>query len=396
MSNYEVEKVYDENIRKLENSDPASAEEVFNPLIQKMANNTAYIKSEQDKIKSGETAVGDSLKFWGKEAEEYLQFKLRNSLTVEELNDSAYPENYEINTNLGKQLGLPSEWVFLKFFKHVSEGYGTQIAYKMTAQPSDNWRIKIRISNEKTWGEWQEVFTEQSFIGAGGHNSIYRGKNLGSKVTSEQFEAIKNGKFTDLYIGDYWLIDGVIWRIAGFDYYLNSGDINCIEHHIVLVSYGNLYNHVMNDTNTTEGGYKGSKMRVSGLNQAKDMIKRAFGEEHILNHRILITSAVSNGRPSAGSWVDSEVELLSERMVYGNPMFSSLPDGSSIPYNYQLEHSQLPLFAINHSLISNRGNYWLRDIVTASDFTFVYSNGYAGYNYARNSSGVRPYFCLKG
>ena len=57
--------------------------------------------------------------------------------------------------------------------------------------------------------------------GAAAHNCIYRGKNLGTSVTAEQYAAISSGKFTDLYIGDYWVINGVTYRIAAFDYYYN-------------------------------------------------------------------------------------------------------------------------------------------------------------------------------
>ena len=62
------------------------------------------------------------------------------------------------------------------------------------------------------------------FNNAGAHNAIYRGKNLGTSVTTAQYNAIKAGTFDDLYIGDYWVINGVTWRIAAFDYYLRCGD----------------------------------------------------------------------------------------------------------------------------------------------------------------------------
>ncbi len=231
------------------------------------------------------------------------------------------------------------------------------------------------------------------FDGAGAHNSIYRGKNLGTSVTAEQYQAISSGTFTDLFIGDYWVMGGVNWRIAAFDYFLNMGDTNCTTHHAVIVPDTNLYNEKMNDSHTTDNGYKGSKMRTSGLNQAINTIKGHFSG-HVMSHRILISTAMSNGRPSSGSWVDSEVDLMSERMVYGNPIFSSIADGSNIPYNYQVEHSQLPLFALNHSLISNRGNYWLRDIVSASYFALVGYRGNATYYGAGTSLGVRPAFCI--
>lgn len=41
---------------------------------------------------------------------------------------------------------------------------------------------------------------------AGFHNSVYRGKYLGTAVTDTQWTAIGNGTFEDLYIGDYWTI----------------------------------------------------------------------------------------------------------------------------------------------------------------------------------------------
>lgn len=51
------------------------------------------------------------------------------------------------------------------------------------------------------------------------HNMVYRGKALGTSVTSEQWAAIKAGTFKDLYLGDYWSIGGVDYIIAAFDYW---------------------------------------------------------------------------------------------------------------------------------------------------------------------------------
>lgn len=92
------------------------------------------------------------------------------------------------------------------------------------------------------------------FSNAGAHNAIYRGKSLGSTVTTAQYAAIKAGTFDDLYIGDYWTIGGVNYRIAAFDYYLNSGDTNCTTHHVVIVPDTCLYNAQMH--NTSSGGWE--------------------------------------------------------------------------------------------------------------------------------------------
>lgn len=241
------------------------------------------------------------------------------------------------------------------------------------------------------------------FNNAGAHNAIYRGKSLGSTVTTAQYAAIKAGTFDDLYIGDYWTIGGVNYRIAAFDYYLNSGDTNCTTHHVVIVPDTCLYNAQMHNTssggyeggaaNTTAGGYVGSDMYKSNLEQAKTTIKSAFSG-HVLKHRIYLTNAVANGRASGGAWCDSEVDLMCEQMVYGSGIFSPVSDGSNVPANYRVEKSQLPLFQHEPSRICNRNNWWLRDVITASLFAYVSDYGYAGYTHASNSLGVRPAFCI--
>jgi hypothetical protein len=231
--------------------------------------------------------------------------------------------------------------------------------------------------------------------GAGAHNSIYRGKNLGTSVTAAQWAAIADGSFTDLYIGDYWVIGDVTYRIAAFDYYYRTGDTVCDTHHVTLVPDGNMYTHAMNDTNVTTGGYVGSKMYTEGLEQAKTTIKAAFSG-HVLSHRVYLTNDVADGHPSAGAWCDSEVDLMNEQMVYGGAIFMPIANGSAVYTNNRVEKSQLPLFAHEPSRICNRDNWWLRDVVTASYFAFVdtYSNAYsygASYSY-----GVRPAFSIIG
>lgn len=241
------------------------------------------------------------------------------------------------------------------------------------------------------------------FNNAGAHNAIYRGKSLGSTVTTAQYAAIKAGTFDDLYIGDYWTIGGVNYRIAAFDYYLNSGDTNCTTHHVVIVPDTCLYNAQMHNTssggyeggaaNTTTGGYVGSDMYKSNLEQAKTTIKSAFSG-HVLKHRIYLTNAVANGRASGGAWCDSEVDLMCEQMVYGSGIFSPISDGSNVPANYRVEKSQLPLFQHEPSRICNRETWWLRDVITASNFAVVGDSGRATYYLASRSGGVRPAFCI--
>ena len=227
--------------------------------------------------------------------------------------------------------------------------------------------------------------------GAAAHNCIYRGKNLGTSVTAEQYAAISSGKFTDLYIGDYWVIKGVTYRIAAFDYYYNCGDTNFTKHHVVIVPDTSLYKAQMNTSNVTTGGYTGSAMYKSNLAQAKTTIKAAFGSAHVLTKRELLTNAVNGNTPSGWAWFDSDVELMNEVQAYGSVAWGA-HDGNG--YNVALGDGQFPLFMFDRTKLHNREDYWLRDVASATYFSLVAYSGYATTSGASNSLGVRPAFCI--
>ena len=240
----------------------------------------------------------------------------------------------------------------------------------------------------------QAMINAIATTGAGAHNAIYRGKSLGSAVTEAQWAAIKAGTFEDMYIGDYWTIGGVVYRIAAFDYYYRAGDTDMTTHHVTLVPDANMYTHVMNDKNITTGAYVGSKMYTEGLTQAKTTINSAFGEAHVLNHRQYLQNATTDGYASGGSWYDSTVELMTEQNVYGGKIFSNIQNGTALANSYTVDKSQYPLFAFRPDMISNRQWYWLRDVVSASYFALVNSGGHAGYGNASGAGGVRPAFSI--
>ncbi|MCD8119768.1 MAG: hypothetical protein LUE29_09885 [Lachnospiraceae bacterium] len=223
------------------------------------------------------------------------------------------------------------------------------------------------------------------------HRDIYRGKSLGTEVTSAQQAAIKAGTFDDMFIGDYWTINSVEWIIADMDYWYNTGDTAFATHHLVMVpglSLSNLYSTQMNSSNTTEGGYVGSLMYTEGLETAKETISEAFGDL-VLTHREYLTNAVTNGYPSAGAWYDSTVELMNEIMVYGSLVCAPMGNGSIIPTNYTIDKQQLALFRLSPRAINNRISAWLRDVVSSTDFASV---GYDGSCCSHNASGARSVY----
>ena len=230
---------------------------------------------------------------------------------------------------------------------------------------------------------------------AGAHNAVYRGKELGTAVTDAQWAAIAAGTFEDMYIGDYWTIDGIVYRIAAFDYYYQTGDTSCGTHHVTLVPDSGIgQSIVMNDTNVTTGAYVGSKMYTEGLNEAKNTINAAFGTSHILNHRQYLQNAVTSGYASASSWYDSTVELMTEQNVYGCKIFGNVLNGTTLPHSQTVDKSQYPLFKFRPDMISNNRWFWLRDVVSAYQFARVDGSGYAYFGNASLTSGVRPAFSI--
>ena len=230
---------------------------------------------------------------------------------------------------------------------------------------------------------------DKFYNNAGAHNSIYRGKYLGTSVTADQYTAISSGAFTDLYIGDYWTIGGVNYRIAGFNYFYNCGDTRLTTNHAVIVPDTVLYNAQMNTTNVTTGAYVGSAMRTANLASAISTIGSAFSG-HVLTHRQLLANATTSGQASGWAWYDASVEIMNEVMVYGTKAWSGFTHG----FETATSSSQLPLFALDKTKINTRQTYWLRDVNSASDFACVHAGGDAGYYSASVSFGVRPAFSI--
>lgn len=236
----------------------------------------------------------------------------------------------------------------------------------------------------------KRLFLPHGVDGAGFHNSIYRGKDLGTSVTPEQYARIADGTFEDMYIGDYWTINGTTYLIAAFNYYYNTGDSALTENHVTLVPAGRMYSHRMNPENTTEGGYVGSEMYATGLDQAKAKIYTDFSG-HVITHRRYLCNAVADGQARGGAWFDSDVELMNEVMVYGCVVNGK---GSRGQHNIGIEKSQLPLFALRPDLVNLRQGWWLRDVCSASEFALVGSRGDALIFTTSSPYSVRPVFSI--
>ena len=231
-------------------------------------------------------------------------------------------------------------------------------------------------------------------------------EEMNGPFTAAQSAAIRAGNFTNVPVDYAWTFSNVPYtylnennatvsdtysgtmRVADCDYYLNTGDIPCTTHHVVVVPDTPLYNAKMNDSNITTGGYVGSKMRTVYLRRAEAIFKACFGESHVLKHREYLvntvnTSASVGKRESSGAWYDSLVELMDERMVWGTEYCAN----TSLP---SVSNKQLTLFKNDSRKIAIDVLYWLRNVYSGTGFAYIDWGGSRGSNPANDSLGVRP------
>lgn len=243
-----------------------------------------------------------------------------------------------------------------------------------------------------------ELYTGAARNNAGGHNSIFRGKNLGTSYTAAMSKAIQAGTFDDLFVGDYLTINGTVYRVAGFNLGKQIGDSPSLGNCMCLVPDSALYNAQMHNTdsgqytegaanNVTTGAYANSDMRTTNLAQATQKIVNDFGSSHVMSYRDILPNATADGQASGWAWYDCKVELMSETMVYGTKVWANSG------YEVGCINSQFPLFALAPEYIHRRFTYWLRGVVSATYFCYVnYNGGAADYGSASHSYGVRPFF----
>ena len=238
---------------------------------------------------------------------------------------------------------------------------------------------------------------------AGAHNSIYRGQDITDLfydgTLSEQIVA---GTFDDIFVGDYIIgkNSNRKYLVADLDYRLHCGDTECTTHHVLMIPEKVMGTAKMNDTNITTGAYLGSKMYTEYLEPFKTVIKNDFETDHILTHRNYFANAVTNGYESAGTWNNSDIELMNELMVYGSNIFHNIINGTNLPTSHTIDKSQLSLFRLDKSKIvafndaGDRNWYWLRDVVSSSNVAHVNNLGAASTGSASGVLGVRPAFLI--
>ena len=272
----------------------------------------------------------------------------------------------------------------------------------------DEIALKAQI---KTHDESTTAHPNIFYANAGAHNALYRGKDITDYWNSGGASAaIAAGTFSGIYPGDYIVksvtVDGttysnVEWVVGDLDYHLHHGDTEDTTHHVLVFPRAHIGNKPMNATNITTGGFVGSVMWTTTLPLYATGIKAAFGADHVLSHRELLSNAESdtiasgagagwNGATTGWSWYDVTVNLFNEPMVYGGRVFSSSF------FDVGDCNTQIAAMRHNKSLSFDRSYWcWLRAVASSSNFAIADYRGYANGSAASTSGGgVRPYFLL--
>ena len=263
--------------------------------------------------------------------------------------------------------------------------------------------------------EFKSKLNAQSILkrwpdGAEAHNAMWGGRDITAAFNNGTFSTnVANGTFKDIFPGDYITkpvtISGkaytVNWVVADCDYWINKGDTAVTTaHHVVIVPQVPIFAANMNATNTTEGGYAGSRMYRETIPACATGIVSAFGSDHILTFRDSIVRAVNTASISSGApfwtgassdwgWYDAQCNLMCERMVYGMPAFSSSAWDAGVATR------QFSAFRLSERLINyNRQWWWLRNVVSSAYFAFVGGDGLAFTFGASSVFGVRPFALL--
>ena len=218
---------------------------------------------------------------------------------------------------------------------------------------------------ERDLGTWSSVSDVDAFMKAYNHDNNYEGLSLGNYVT------IQDGTYNGT------------WMIAGFDTEYNKGIPNT-GYGITFIPKTILFSAPMNDTATTVGGYYGSKMFQTTLPSVANILKGVLGD-HLLNRPVQVTNSVSGNEASSTIWATAYLSLMSENQVYGSRIYGSkFCSGEAT--------NILPVFnLIKFNQFSTYPGYWLRAVVSTTQFAGAGHVGYATYDPANYKlAGVRP------
>lgn len=248
------------------------------------------------------------------------------------------------------------------------------------------------------------------------HRNIFRGKNLGAAYTSAQKQAVYNGTFSDLWVGDYWEISGHKWRIVDMDYFGGNRSTGySTEHHLVIMADEVLMKIEKYCDENAKIAYGQS---YAYLSQGRDtylntIVPQTF-KQNMYSHSEVFCSAVGS-RGEATSWQEATNTLQhpTAAQILGIAMPFAHTTDSQIPQHQNNGNEQFALMRITNKFIPSYGSgsisanpgYLLRDPCgfgnsSTSMVSRVLQDTVGSVlitiDYGNTEKGIRPYFCISG
>ena len=274
----------------------------------------------------------------------------------------------------------------------------TDVANLKASDNSQNARIQVienRVDSTETGiTKINEKFTNSGSLygmvnntNVGVHNSLYRGASLGSSV-APYLQAIRNGSFSGLYLGDYWTYSGVTWRIVAFNYFINIGEPPFRQNHIVVVPDNSLFKEAWSTTIPDQRSYVDSTLNQSTMTQASRMAESLFNRSNMVGVWTRVATGYDgNGAVKDWRWYNPHINIMDEAMLWGTSIFDdSLSRG--------IHHNQFPAFRLNPALVNIEEEYWLRERASAQTAVYMKSTGQFSHAPLNYSFGVRPYLAI--
>lgn len=228
---------------------------------------------------------------------------------------------------------------------------------------------------------------------AGFHNSIFGGHWLREGLTDERLQAIRDGNFGDMFVGD--VIGDSNYIIAHFDYFYNrfstTSDVFS-RHHIVLIprtANGDTFQYgLYGDLKC----YAYSPIRSQGERSynIQSILKNAKLYDHYCTmERIMIKNDEAKRTAICGAVEKCHVECMSAKMIFGFD-----PDCGT---NYRVDtasETQFAIFRLAPEHIRAGEPYWLTNTWDENRSFFVDRPGTIREGQRSSRFCLRPYFVI--
>ena len=228
------------------------------------------------------------------------------------------------------------------------------------------------------------------------HSQIFRGKNIGTSLSSAQAAEISSGRFHDMWIGDYWYAANVKWTIIDFNYF-NAMGVD--QPHLIVMPMSQIGTEVLDTSKSgTINGFADCSIVGKLDTNYTNAFSSVFGSTHLKDHPEWIGSGWTQFTPTGGKpdgfcsntvAISASVMIPSEIQLFGARINAAQHTGSA--GNYTTGYTQFRMF--NMGIYPPRGTgMWLRDQTWSRSFAaYIPNHNRVDDRDVESATGIIPY-----